>query len=73
MDLVKLIQKNYVVPEQCPTLRLEGGTVERIGTTARFSCDSDKILFGANSATCNSDGHWLYENGIPACVGKEIH
>ena len=54
-------------------LSLEGGTVESNGNVANFSCDSDRILFGSESTTCNSGGNWIYSSGVPACIGKEIH
>ena len=70
----KLLSKifiNVFVLEMCPVLSLEGGTVESNGTVVKLN--SERILFGSESAACNSEGNWIYNNGVPAYIGKEIH
>ena len=71
--LLSKIIINVVALEMCPVLSLEGGTVESNGTLVNFSRNSERILFGSESAACNSEGNWIYNNEVPACIGKEIH
>ena len=62
----------FVVVESCPTFSLQGGTAQIRDKEARFSRYNGRILHGSRSATCNSEGHWTYHNGYPACVGKDM-